>query len=200
MFSTDQYSMFKWWKWHEIINYIQAIVENILRWKTLLLVLILVTYDHGLGRHEMTIYSHFLLFLFVWWKNNSSGALPAGAKEMLLPGHHLTWWKGKLCFTKPSNRFICYLIFDYLGKPAVIFNSFKWTRNVPGSQSEKHAFGDQWWFWTFLRNAFCFTKPIWLSSRHLQNQVLRKFTMFYPTFLRRYSHNPPSPAGPAQRV
>jgi len=139
----------------------------------------------------------FLLFLFVWWKNNSSGALPAGAKEMLLPGHHLTWWKGKLCFTKPSNLFICYLIFGYLGVPAVIFNSFKWTRNVPGSQSEKHAFGDQWWFWTFLRNAFSFTKPIWLSSRHLQNQVFRKFTMFYPTFLRRYSHNPPSPAGPA---
>ena len=83
----------------------------------------------------------FLLFLFVWWKNNSSGALPAGAKEMLLPGHHLTWWKGKLCFTKPSNLFICYLIFGYLGVPAVIFNSFKWTRNVPGSQSENTLLG-----------------------------------------------------------
>jgi len=41
-----------------------AIVEKILkRWKTLLLVSILVTiYDHGLGRHKMTIYFHFYCF------------------------------------------------------------------------------------------------------------------------------------------
>jgi len=51
-----------------------AIVEKISKWKTLLVVVvsILVTYDHGLGRHEMTIYFHFIVFCLFNGKIKSS--------------------------------------------------------------------------------------------------------------------------------
>ena len=73
-----------------------AIVEKILRWKTFIVVSILVTYYHGLGRHEITIHLHFYCFCLFNGKIKSSfGIQPARAPETLY------YWKPtyKLVFT-----------------------------------------------------------------------------------------------------